>query len=404
MAIAKMIKTLAILASGAVLMFSATVHALVTVTEIVNPKIALQFASNSPVALASLADIQWTEGKKAVNDVSVRTLTDLSLRQQAINPRALRQMGLALDVERKPEQAKGLLALASRLTRRDVGTELWHIEAAAAAGNVQAALTHYNFALLTNPESAKKALFPSLAVALDDSEIRTALIPLFRSNPEWLMDFMSYAISPAGKAEPLAQTIVASGSLKASKENAAIESLLIARLVDQKNFETAKQFYLSLNGVDRGLISSPTLKNLTQNARYAPIGWKLESAPGVGATADEQGKTPHIALYAAPGASGLAAQKLLFLAKGSYTLTYELSSVAINSAGSASLSVECLSQATSRPILKQDIISSKTGQIMRASFVVDASCPAQSLKFVLAGGEGEAETNFSIGTMSISAP
>jgi hypothetical protein len=398
----KIIKIATILAIGLPIMFCASLNAFVNATEILNPTIALQVDPDSPAALATLADIKWTEGKKAVNDTVVRNLTTMSLRELALNPRALRQMGLAFDVESKPVLAQELMSLANRLTRRDVGTELWQIESAAAAGDVQRALKHYNFALLTNPDSAKTALFPSLATALDDSEIRSALVPYFRSNPAWLMDFMSYAISPGGKAEPLAQTIIGSAPLHDTNEVKAIQAWLIALLVNQHRFELAKQLFLIPGKRSPELLESAGLTNVADNARYAPIGWKLETGTGVGASVAQDGQTDAMTLYAAPGANGVAAQKLLYLPSGNYSLSYTLNPIDFNTDGNANLTLTCPSTPSNRPLVKNALNKSSVSTRLRTELVVDSACPVQLLTLALAGGNGDGQLNITIHGISIS--
>ena len=75
------------------------------VTRSKNPEIALKFVSGDGVALANLADQTYTQSFTNPPD-KVRKLALAALRKQAINPKALRNLGYLSDAKGKPAKAE----------------------------------------------------------------------------------------------------------------------------------------------------------------------------------------------------------------------------------------------------------------------------------------------------------
>jgi tetratricopeptide (TPR) repeat protein len=394
-------RAIVIFGCAAALALSAALNAFVNVAERGNPSLALQLDPDNPVALAARGDIAWTEEKSAVNDQNIKKMARQSLRGLALNPKAIRLLGFAHDADRQPKVAHRLMALAEKTSRRDIGTQLWMIESAVTAGDVRKTLHHYNTALLTNPQT-DEVLFPKLAAALDDGEIRAAAAPIVRSDPSWLSAFMGHVIWNSAHADSLAQTIMGAGGLRDTAENRSTESQLIGRLSAQGKYDTARQFYLSLKGADRNVLQSAALRNVSERARYAPISWKLEASSGVGAVANGQGSNTQMQVYASPAANGIAAQKLLFLRRGDYALSFSTGPVALNAGANAYWIVNCVTVDNARPILRQDILPGTALRLYKAAFKVDETCPSQLLQLVASGGEGQSDTSFAVQAISIS--
>jgi tetratricopeptide (TPR) repeat protein len=396
----KVFRTILIFGCTAALALTAALNAFVNVAERGNPSLALQVDQDNPVALATRGDIAWTEEKNAVNDQKIKKMARLSLRGLALNPKAIRLLGFAHDADRQPKAARRLMTLAEQASRRDIGTQLWMIESAVTAGDVRQALHHYNIALLTSPQT-DEVLFPKLAAALDDGEIRAAAAPIVRSDPSWLSAFMGHVIWKSPHADSLAQTIMGAGGLRDTVENRSTESQLIGRLSAQGKYETARQFYLSLKAADRNVLQSAALRNVTEGARFAPISWKLEASSGVGAVADGQGNNTKLQIYASPAANGIAAQKLLFLHRGDYALSFATSPVALNAGANAHWILNCVTVDNARPILRQDILPDTASRPYKAAFKVDEACPAQLLQLVASGGDGQSDTSFAVRAISV---
>jgi hypothetical protein len=179
-----------LLLGGAVLSIVMLLSSLSAATEISNPNVSLGFNSNNAVAKAVRADqIFVANGGRRSNWVS---LAQQSLRDEPLNPRAVRLLHSAQQLDKKKASANALLALADRITRRDVLTQILLIEANVEKDDIGATLKHYDTALTTSIE-ARDILFPILAEAMSDQSILTHLAKVFKNERPWRMGFLYYA-------------------------------------------------------------------------------------------------------------------------------------------------------------------------------------------------------------------
>jgi tetratricopeptide (TPR) repeat protein len=389
-----------ILGFAVVLAVFASLDAFVAVAARGNPLLALRIAPRNPVALAVHGDIAWGEGGNASSDRRIRMIAEQSLSGLALNPRAIRLLGFARDADKQPQAARRLISLAEKASRRDIGTQLWLIEAAVAAGNVGQALHHYDIALLTNPRTAD-VLFPKLAAALDDGQIRAGLTPYVRSNTGWLSAFMDHAIWKTDKADMLAQTLLGAGGLRDTAENRSTESQLIGQLAKQAKYDAAREFFLSLEGIDRNVLQSADLQNVPEYARFAPISWRLENTSGVSAVAEGEHKNIKLRIFVSPETTGIAAQKLLFLAPGAYSFAYTTGPVVFGSRSNAYWVINCVTVNDAKPVLRDDLLPHPGNQRRSAAFRIDSACPTQLLQLVVSGGDDNSDAGFAVSAISV---
>ncbi len=109
----------------------------------------------------------------------------------------------------KPER---LVQMSARLSRRDAGTQLWLIEAAAQRNDTGETLEHYDIALRTKADT-RDILFPRLLNAIDDAEIRQALKPYVHGKNRWIAEFISYANANSKNRKAIVDLIVETGRL-----------------------------------------------------------------------------------------------------------------------------------------------------------------------------------------------
>src|SRR4051812_41959266 len=126
-----------------------------------------------------------------------------ALRQDPTAVVAASMLGLNAQFRGDTAAARRLFGYAEGLSRRNLVTQLWGIEDAVGRNDIPAALRHYDIALRTSSR-ASEVLFPILASATSDHQIRRALTGTLTLRPLWANAFLDYLAANA--PDPLSVT------------------------------------------------------------------------------------------------------------------------------------------------------------------------------------------------------
>lgn len=164
---------------------------------------------------------------------------------------AVATLGLNAQIRGDTDGARRIFAYSLRLSRRDFRTQLWAIEDAVGRNDIPAALYQYDIALRT-ARGGVELLFPILASALDDADIRKELVRTLATGTPWGNDFVIYAAamspSPAAVAELLSAMKETGTSVPESAQQRVIDGLL-----GSGDLEAAWSYYASIRpGTGRG--------------------------------------------------------------------------------------------------------------------------------------------------------
>ncbi len=165
------IKLVAILAATTYLAWLSFIHAVASITWRQNPDTALYYVPDHPLALSRKADELFAQRQDPATLAKVEAMAKQSLRGGALNPVAIRLLGYVADARGDTKKARHLMLLSQKVSRRDLGTQLWLIEDAVARDDKRAALNHYDIAMRATPSSFP-ILFPTLTGALGDPDVR----------------------------------------------------------------------------------------------------------------------------------------------------------------------------------------------------------------------------------------
>lgn len=301
------------------------------------------------------------------------------LNSEPLSARALRQLGTARALAGDEAASERLHMLAERVSRRDLGTQLWLIERAAAAGDVAETLRHYDLALTSEPGSGR-LLYPVLASAISDEAVRSALEPYVRADRPWVRSFLA---SGLGEASPVAlSALVAIARPDTVK---GVMGPLLTRIARDQDFITARKLLMA-TAVGRAALRDMTVSEQTTAPQLGPFGWQLARSDGVDAFREGAG----FAARTSSGASGLAARRVLVLRPGRYRFGYALQSQ--GSAGGASLSADaqCLGgQDNSRPLPATVTEARDTSTRITHELNVPTGCGALAIAFRVIGGDGQ---------------
>jgi hypothetical protein len=243
------------------------------VTRTKNPQIALSFIPNESTALAARAD-QLFFANPSKPPKEARELALTSLRQQALNARALRLLGYYADAQGDNLKADALVRQAAKLSRREAGAQLWLIEANARKGDTEQTLVHYDIVLRTKPDT-QILLFPRLLAAIEDADVRAALKPYIRKERGWAGGFLFYANGNSKNLPALVDLIAETGGIP-DRESAHNQELgLLSRLVTEKYFSDARRLYLQMDAAKAARLTSAAFDPSDRGGRFGPMGWQM---------------------------------------------------------------------------------------------------------------------------------
>ncbi|PTW44078.1 hypothetical protein C8J25_11221 [Sphingomonas faeni] len=197
-------------------------------------------------------------------------LASEALREEPTAVPAVSTLGINAQIHGDTAAARRIFAQSDALSRRDVRTRLWAIEDAVGRQDIPETLRNYDIALRTS-RAMPDLLFPVLAGAIGDPNIRAGLVKILSSRPLWLPQWIVY-ISGNG---PNARDAVA---LFRALDQARVpipydaRSALLRRLVGQGLVEEAWAFYAaSTRNADRRMSRDPQFQ--ADHAVPSPFDW-----------------------------------------------------------------------------------------------------------------------------------
>lgn len=367
------------------------------VTRTKNPQMALMLLPGEGTALSARADQLFFENPEQPSPAA-RNFAVAALRQQAINPKALRILGYFASAQNDEAKAENLMEMAQRLSRRETGTQFWLIDSAAKKNDIKQALLHYDIALKTKPD-AQDILFPRLLAAIDDPTLRLALEPYIRADNDWAVSFISYANAKSENLPALASLVAKTGGVR-DREMAQRQMVdLLGRLVGKSHFTEARSLFMSIPGAKSARLTSAALDSSDRNSRFGPMGWQTfdDSDAGGAFNAPEKNGTITLSVYANGSTTKTVARKLLYLKPGSYRFGSKLADLVSGDGGYLRWQILCPA-GSGAPIIWSVDSGNKVAQGLIA---IPASCPVQFLDLVASGGKGQTGLEATIASVSV---
>lgn len=348
-----------------------------------SPELALRIAPFNAAALAISADrLIATDpiGKASAG----AQLAERSLRTQALGASAVRILGYGAEVGRHPARAEALIKLSQRVSRRDLGAQLWLIEQAVGTGDVLEALRHYDIALRTTDKTAQ-LLYPILTSALDEQAVRTAFRPYVRARPFWMEDFLAHAIALSQHPDRIAALLLGAPTFFADARNRELSARLTERLLAGGWIDAGKRVYLATAGRSPARLVSPALDPRDGTQQDATLGWRMTSTPAAQATLDagRGSATAVLHVEVSGDGSGRVAEKTLFLPAGSYRLSARVAPTRPESAGALRWRLDCAAADQRNEVWTRN---GGAGDVV-VPFVIASGCTMQVLS-IDALGEG----------------
>lgn len=304
-------------------------------------------------------------------------LARLALRQDPTAVSAVATLGIDAQVRGDTAGARRILAYSERLSRRDLRTRLWAIEDAVGRGNIAEALRSYDIALRTS-RVAPDLLFPVLASAIGDAEIRGALVATLAKHPVWKDQFISYAASRS--PDTLASVRLLYDLHRHRIDVSSAEAAeLVRRLVAEGRNEDAWRYYAMVAGkVDRRMSRDPVFA--TAHGSPTIFDWQPMIDSGISASI-QPGDNGNVFDFAVPSnLGGPLLRQAQLLPPGEYIIEGRSSGIAQTPDALPYWTLTC---ADGRELGRVIIPSSTQAQgRFSGRLTVPSLCPMQQLQMV----------------------
>lgn len=358
------------------------------------PTVAMRFWPLSGPAMAAQADHLMATAP----DQNLERATQLarkSIAAEGPSARAIRILALTT-----PERAPALITIAQRLSRRELGAQLWSIEDRVDANDIAGALRHYDLALRTN-NGIRQTLFARLRPALANSEIRSGMVPYLRRDAPWMLDFIYSGVMETASTRSIAQLAIEAGGLPPAKPYRALEPEILTRLVGRTgDVPLAAQFLRVIKGVPANQDTNLAFSTSDVAARYGAFGWVGSNASGAGSEFVADGKRITLRAFSLPDESGVVASRIVLLRPGQYRFSSEQTIQTSGSGSAARWSMSCRHQAVDRVVWTSSALRQGTTQT-RALIDVPSDCPLQIVRLNLAGPQNDGQLDVTVKAINL---
>lgn len=375
------IRRIVVMATGLLLAYAAFAQAFAQVADRRQPLLAHALWPLSGKLSARLAELSADPATGRSSPASV-ALARRALSTEPLAVNALRVLGVSQD---DPGRAGRTLRLAERFSKRDLPTQAWLVQQAAAQGDLDRVLVHYDTALRGSTAGAR-LLMPRLVKAMAIPQAVAPFARLSDRDPPW---FASFAGSVAATGDlaavrNLSAVLLARPKLFEVVERRTIGSL-VARLAKDERYGEAERLYTGLPGQSDAPIRHADFRVIDP---IAPFDWRLAPDPAVSAGAVQGG----LAILVTQPAEHLVAEQLLSLSPGQWRMAGG-SSIQAGAIGAAEWRLTCATK--SAPLITLDVRS--RGAVLAA---IPSGCAHQWLRLVVRK-EGEAALEMTISPLQL---
>lgn len=308
-------RLVAILVGLALCYFAATM-ALAATQRRSAPAWALKLAPYDAQALANTAFAELTVDRSPPTLARAEAMSKRALTREPVNVAALRTLGLVATMRGDIPAAKARFTLVERLSRRDLATQLWWIEYEVARNSVTGALTYFDEALRTSPQSAN-LLMPVLVKAAQEAPIASALRTLLAPRPSYFRPFFIQA----SDTTPNIREVARLGMTLLDRRNPDDQDLinrLILRFGRDGKYDDARRVFAWADGTEPN--GNVTNGDLDHPAAFSLFNWDLTDRNGLSAEISPRDGSNSLYLVARVS-RGLVARQLLRLSAGRYELS-----------------------------------------------------------------------------------
>lgn len=315
-----------------------------------------------------------TPESPARDRVEVQALSLASLHYDPTAVIAAANLGLAT-VDGNVKGGRRLLAYAQMLSRRNVQTQLWSIEDAAAHNDVVGALRWFDIALRTKPRMSD-LLYPVLTQATRDPAIRAALVNTLAARPLWTDSYITYAAEQKDDPENtvmLFSALRGRGIVVPEPARAAV----VNALLNAGKVHEGWSYYAKVRpGADRHRSRDPRFAALLQTPSL--FDWTPVNDGGISTSIQRTRDGGSFEFSAPASIGGAVLQQVQLLPSGTYRIAGHSSGIEQKARALPYWSLICRSDG--HELGRVAVPSSATANgVFTGTLTVPASCPVQVL-------------------------
>jgi hypothetical protein len=275
---------------------------------------------------------------------------------------------MSYDFDGRTSKSGQLLALADRVSRRDLLTEVLMSQAAARKADASGALRHLNAALSTSSR-ASTVIFPLLTKVLSDPMLRPVTAHYLAQS--WGDDFLYFAVQN-GPAQNAMDVALAYPPAQHEGRFARFRGELIAHLVVDGQSALAFDYARRVTGANAGFLATPGFSKDTVKPAFAPLTWRPTNSSGI--YGELLGDA--VRLSADPGAHGVALERLFELKPGAWRFAVDSEGLAGADQLKVDWQFDCLAPGGAGPIAKLAMPVASAQARFGGALTVPANCQA----------------------------
>jgi hypothetical protein len=259
--------------------------------------------------------------------------------REPLNSSAVANYAALVDFTGDTVASRKLFSLAETLSRRNLLAQSWLIEDAVQRGQVEEAIVHYDRAL-TVSEELRHRLLPILAAASSDPEIRTPLLPVLARRPLWWADYLTQLATSGDSGATLDDAARAVRLDVRNVSDAALAEAVLRRMITLKAYRPAIGLAEALDGrrsTTRTLVDG----DFETPEGVLPFSWWMSDSADIRAFRDTVPTGNGLRIQAGERVLGGAAQQLIGLPPGSYTMSGRIGDHVATTVTGVRIGVEC---------------------------------------------------------------
>ena len=303
------------------------------------------------------------------------TLSRAALLRDPTAVPAVATLGVVTLARNDTADARRLLAYAQMFSRRNLQTQLWSIENAVARGDIPTALHWYDITLRTKPEMSD-VLYPVLAKASQNPEIRAALVRTLAAKAPWADSYIGYAAAQTDDPQNSAALLVALQAHGVAIP-AAAQANVVGTLLNAGNVDQAWRYYAASHpGADRTHSRDPKFTALIDTP--SAFDWTPLSDNSIAASIQRTRNGGTFEFSAPTSIGGPVLQQVQLLPAGTYRLVGHSDGISQESSALPYWTLTCRSDG--RELGRVAVPNStQAGGRFEGTLTVPANCPVQVL-------------------------
>lgn len=338
---------------------------------------ASRLAPHNGRILAALSEQLSGPDATAARRQRANQLARLALERDPTQPAAAATLAIQQLLAGDMPGFRRWLEYSERLSRRNLRTQLLAIEDATMRSDIPAALEHYDIVLRTK-RNGPDLLYPVLAKASSDPQIRPELVKRLAANPIWAASFIDYLAANGSDPGDVAVLFAALQKQRVVVAEGA-RAHVVNRMVEKGQFSQAWNYYGSFRrDASQRASRDPRFVIAPDNATV--FDWMATSDASISASV-QRGAAGGVFDFSMPaGVGGVVLQQLQMLPPGDYILRGHSSGIDQPVASRPYWTLSCRGGAELGRVAVGN--SADADGRFGGRFSVPANCPVQVLAMV----------------------